>query len=87
MSSLPRPLSARARILGAIVAVAAVGLIVVGSVTFLAQRDFLSRLQVGRLYLSKLEVKQISPLRRLALARSQLGQLGDNLVEFSHRTA
>ena len=39
MSSLPRPLSARARILGAIVAVAAVGLIVVGSVTFLAQRE------------------------------------------------
>ena len=39
MSSLPRPLSARARILGAIVAVAAVGLIVVGSVTVLAQRE------------------------------------------------
>jgi two-component system, OmpR family, sensor kinase len=35
----PRPISARARILGAILAVACVGLAVVGSVTFLAQRE------------------------------------------------
>ena len=34
-----RPISARARILGAILAVACVGLAVVGSVTFLAQRE------------------------------------------------
>ncbi|MAP63600.1 MAG: two-component sensor histidine kinase [Microbacterium sp.] len=39
MSALSRPLSARARILAAIVTVAAVGLIVVGGVTFLAQRE------------------------------------------------
>jgi signal transduction histidine kinase len=35
----PRPLSTRARILGAILAVACVGLAVVGGVTFLVQRD------------------------------------------------
>lgn len=39
MTRTPRPISARARILGAILAVACVGLAVVGSVTFLAQRE------------------------------------------------
>src|SRR5690349_16229815 len=34
-----RPLSARARILGAILAVACIGLAIVGSVTFLVQRE------------------------------------------------
>lgn len=39
MSRWARPVSARVRILGAILSVACVGLIVVGGVTFLAQRD------------------------------------------------
>ncbi|WP_243073532.1 HAMP domain-containing sensor histidine kinase [Microbacterium sp. SS28] len=39
MTRTPRPISARARILGAILAVACVGLAIVGSVTFLAQRE------------------------------------------------
>lgn len=39
MSRSPRPISARARILGAILAVACVGLAVVGGVTFLVQRE------------------------------------------------
>jgi len=39
VSRTPRPISARARILGAILAVACVGLAIVGSVTFLVQRE------------------------------------------------
>ncbi|MEU1970093.1 HAMP domain-containing sensor histidine kinase [Microbacterium sp. NPDC019599] len=39
MTRTPRPISARARILGAILAVACVGLAIVGSVTFLVQRE------------------------------------------------
>ncbi len=39
MSRTPRPISARVRILGAILAVASVGLAIVGSVTFLVQRE------------------------------------------------
>lgn len=39
MTRASRPLSARARILGAILAVACIGLALVGSVTFLAQRE------------------------------------------------
>ncbi|WP_175525277.1 cell wall metabolism sensor histidine kinase WalK [Microbacterium sp. cf046] len=39
MSRPSRPLSARARILGAILAVACIGLAIVGSVTFLVQRE------------------------------------------------
>ncbi|MFH8250485.1 ATP-binding protein [Microbacterium sp. B2969] len=39
MTRSPRPISARARILGAILAVACVGLAIVGSVTFLVQRE------------------------------------------------
>ena len=35
----PRPVSARARILGAILAVACIGLAIVGSVTFIVQRE------------------------------------------------
>lgn len=41
MSRPPRPITARARILGAILAVACVGLAIVGSVTFLVQRESL----------------------------------------------
>ncbi|NII68186.1 ATP-binding protein [Microbacterium ulmi] len=39
MTRTPRPISARVRILGAILAVASVGLAIVGSVTFLMQRE------------------------------------------------
>ena len=39
MTRSPRPISARARILGAILAVACVGLAIVGGVTFLVQRE------------------------------------------------
>ena len=39
MTRSPRPISARARILGAILAVACIGLAIVGSVTFLLQRE------------------------------------------------
>lgn len=39
MTRSPRPISARARILGAILAVACIGLAIVGSVTFLVQRE------------------------------------------------
>ncbi|MEZ3159668.1 HAMP domain-containing sensor histidine kinase [Microbacterium sp. BWT-B31] len=39
MARTPRPISARARILGAILAVACIGLAIVGSVTFLVQRE------------------------------------------------
>ena len=39
MTRPSRPLSARARILGAILAVACIGLAIVGSVTFLVQRE------------------------------------------------
>ena len=39
MTRTPRPISARVRILGAILAVACVGLAIVGSVTFLVQRE------------------------------------------------
>lgn len=39
MTRTPRPVSARVRILGAILAVACVGLAIVGSVTFLVQRE------------------------------------------------
>ena len=39
MSRQSRSLSARARILGAMLLVATLGLVVVGSVTFLVQRD------------------------------------------------
>lgn len=39
MSRTPRPVSARVRILGAILAVACIGLAIVGSVTFLVQRE------------------------------------------------
>ena len=40
MARTPRPISARARILAAVLAVACVGLAVVGSVTFLVQREW-----------------------------------------------
>ena len=39
MTRTQRPISARARILGAILAVACVGLAIVGGVTFLVQRE------------------------------------------------
>ncbi|BDV31068.1 sensor histidine kinase [Microbacterium terricola] len=56
MTITPKPISARTRILGAILAVACIGLAIVGSVTFLVQRErvlteVMDRLdsQVGRL--------------------------------------
>ncbi|GAA1939764.1 ATP-binding protein [Microbacterium aoyamense] len=43
MARTPRPISARARILAAVLAVACVGLAIVGSVTFLVQREWVLR--------------------------------------------
>jgi two-component system OmpR family sensor kinase len=45
-----RPLTARARILGAILAVACIGLAIVGSVTFIVQRERIVREVEARLY-------------------------------------
>ncbi len=51
MAPTRRPISARVRILGAILAVASVGLVIVGSVTFLVQRERLLADVDGRLRL------------------------------------